>query len=124
MRHVLTGEIYAADLEPVQGSEQAGSRPVVVFQNPSLAHFTSTALCIPLTTNMKRLGLPGTCLVQRGGGGLHQDSVALAFQMRALDISRLPRRIGRVSSGTIRDLGEAVLNALGIDMETESSAKG
>ena len=124
MRHVHTGEIYAANLEPVRGSEQAGSRPIVVFQNPSLSRFTSTALCIPLTTNMKRLGLPGTCAIQRGEGGLPQDSVALAFQMRALDASRLAKRIGRVSAGTIRDLGEAVLNALGIDMGPESSANG
>jgi mRNA interferase MazF len=123
MKRVLTGEIYAADLEPVRGSEQAGGRPVVVFQNPSLAHFTSTALCIPLTSNMKRLGLPGNCAIQRGEGGLLQDSVALAFQMRALDVSRLAKHIGRVSSDTIRDLGEAVLNALGIDIAAEPPVK-
>jgi mRNA-degrading endonuclease toxin of MazEF toxin-antitoxin module len=47
MSKVLTGEVYNADLEPVQGSEQGKTRPVFVFQNPDLARFTSTALCIP-----------------------------------------------------------------------------
>ena len=91
MSNALTGEVYNANLEPVRGSEQGKLRPVVVFQNPDLARFTTTTLCIPLTSNLKRLGLPGTCLIKRGDGGLSRDSVALAFQLRALDASRLGR---------------------------------
>ena len=52
MSKVLTREIYNANLEPIQGSEQGKTRPIVVFQNPDLARFTSTALCIPLTSNL------------------------------------------------------------------------
>lgn len=117
MSKALTGEVYNADLEPVQGSEQGKTRPVVVFQNPDLARFTSTALCIPLTSNLKRLGLPGTCLIKQGDGGLTRDSVALAFQLRALDAVRLGPRIGRISSSTVEALADAVLNALGISIE-------
>ena len=117
MSKVLTGEVYNANLEPVRGSEQGKTRPIVIFQNPDLARFTSTALCIPLTSNLKRLGLPGTCLIKQGDGGLPQDSVALAFQLRALDASRLGPRIGRISSSTVETLADAVLNALGISVE-------
>lgn len=117
MSKALTGEVYNADLEPVQGSEQGKTRPVVVFQNPDLARFTSTALCIPLTSNLKRLGLPGTCLIKQGDGGLTRDSVALAFQLRALDAVRLGPRTGRISSSTVEALADAVLNALGISIE-------
>ena len=117
MSNTLTGEIYNANLEPARGSEQGKVRPVVVFQNPDLARFTATALCIPLTSNLKRLGLPGTCLIRQGDGGLLHDSVALAFQMRALDASRLGPRIGRISSATEETLADAVLNALGISVE-------
>ena len=117
MSKVLTGEVYNANLEPVRGSEQGKTRPIVIFQNPDLARFTSTALCIPLTSNLKRLGLPGTCLIKQGDGGLSQDSVALAFQLRALDASRLGPRIGRISSSTVETLADAVLNALGISVE-------
>jgi mRNA interferase MazF len=113
---VLTGEIYNANLEPVRGSEQGKVRPVVIFQNPDLARFTSTALCIPLTSNLKRLGMPGTCLIKHGTSGLSVDSVALAFQTRALDVSRLGRRIGRLSAPAVEDLADTLLNALGISV--------
>ncbi|MBI4248143.1 MAG: type II toxin-antitoxin system PemK/MazF family toxin [Elusimicrobia bacterium] len=117
MRRVKTGEVYFASLEPVSGSEQGRTRPVIIFQNPNLARFTSTAICIPLTTNTKRLGLPGTCLIHPGDGGLAQEGVALGFQLRALDVSRLGKCLGRVSAATIENLANAVLNALGIVIE-------
>jgi len=114
---VYSGEVYRARLEPVEGSEQGKTRPVVVLQNPDLGRFTSTAMCIPLTTNLNRLGLPGTCIIPKGEGGLDQESVALAFQMRALDGSRLGKRFGKVSTKTLEALADAALNALGIAVE-------
>jgi mRNA interferase MazF len=113
----ITGEVYSANLDPVRGHEQGKTRPIVIFQNPDLARFTATALCIPLTSSLKRLGLPGTCFIKQGDGGLSKDSVALAFQMRALDASRLGQRIGRLSPATVESLADAVLNALGISVE-------
>lgn len=117
MRRVRSGEVYRARLNPVEGSEQGKTRPVIVLQNPDLARFTSTALCIPLTTNTKRLGLPGTCLIPKGEAGLGEDGVALAFQMRALDVLRLGRRYGKVSTATLEAVADAALNALGVVVE-------
>jgi len=57
-----TGDIFLAELEPVRGSEQGMQRPVIAFQNPDLSRFTSTLICIPLTTTLSRVGLPGTCV--------------------------------------------------------------
>lgn len=54
MTKVYSDEVYRARLEPVEGSEQGKTRPVVVLQNPDLGRFTSTAMCIPLTTNLNR----------------------------------------------------------------------
>lgn len=109
-----TGEIYLADLEPVRGSEQGLKRPVLIFQNPDLSRFTSTRLAIPLTSNLARLGFPGTCSIRKGEGGLPQESVALAFQMRAVDRVRLGKLYGRVSAATLEAVADAVLNAVGI----------
>lgn len=77
-----TGEVWLADLDPVRGSEQAGRRTVVIFQNPVVAVFTSTFLAVPTTTNLARRGLTGTCFIPAGDGGLDADSIALAFQAR------------------------------------------
>lgn len=109
-----TGDVYRAQLDPVQGSEQGKKRPVIVFQNPNLTRFTTTLLCVPLTTNMKRLGLPGTCHIRQGEGGLSQEGVALAFQLRALDASRLEKRFGKLSAPAIESVADAILDAFGI----------
>jgi mRNA interferase MazF len=112
-----TGDVTLADLEPVRGAEQGRRRPVVVFQADRLRRFTRTLLCVPPTTNARRLGVPGTCFVRRGDGGLPEDSIALAFQIRALDESRLGRRLGTVAPDTVEALAGAVLAALGITLE-------
>ena len=93
---VSRGEIWLADLNPTQGSEQAGTRPVLIFQNNSISRFTSTFLTIPLTTNLRRASLPTGVFVAQGEGGLSKDSVALCHQLRVLDKLRLVRRLGAV----------------------------
>lgn len=117
-----TGEVYRARLDPVLGSEQGKKRPVIVFQNPNLSRFTTTFLCVPMTTNMKRLGLPGTCRVRRGEGGLSQEGVAIAFQLRALDASRLEKRYGKLSAPAIESVADAILDAFGVRFDSQPRA--
>lgn len=81
---VSRGEIWLADLNPTQGSEQSGTRPVLIFQNNSINRFTSTFITIPLTTNLRRAPLPTCLLVRQGEGGLVKDSVALCHQFESV----------------------------------------
>lgn len=106
-----------ADLEPVVGSEQGRRRPVVVLQNPDIAQFTSTVIIVPLTTNQRLLGRIGTCSILRGDGGLAEDSVALGFQLRAIDTRRLGRRIGALPQPVVEQVADVVLAALGIAID-------
>ena len=85
------GEIWLADLNPTRGSEQAGVRPVLIFQNDMVSRFTATVLTIPLTTNIRRAFLPTCTRISKGEGGLASDSVALCHQLRVLDTTRLRR---------------------------------
>jgi mRNA interferase MazF len=110
------GEVWLANLNPTQGSEQAGIRPVIVFQNDIVSQFSTTIVTIPLTTNQRRASLPICVLIRRGDGGLTQDSVALCFQMRVLDKIRLIRRLGQLNPQTINQLEEVVLVTLGYEL--------
>jgi mRNA interferase MazF len=94
---VTRGDIYIAHLDPIVGSEQAGSRPVVVVQNSVLNRVTRTVVVIPFTTNLQRAKLPTGLPVPAGAGGLEQASVALCHQIRVLDKSRLSKRIGTLA---------------------------
>jgi len=108
------GDVYLADLDPTRGAEQAGMRPVVVFQKDILNKFTRTIVVIPFTTNLKRAQLPSAVLVHKGDGGLREDSVALCHQIRVLDRSRLTTRLGSLSPATMEQI-ETVL-AFTLDM--------
>jgi mRNA interferase MazF len=47
------GEIWFADLNPVEGSEQAGFRPVLVISGNLLNTYAPVLICCPLTTKIK-----------------------------------------------------------------------
>ncbi|MEE8392079.1 MAG: type II toxin-antitoxin system PemK/MazF family toxin [Anaerolineae bacterium] len=111
MKH---GEIYLADLNPTRGSEQAGRRPVLVFQNDLISRFTRTVICIPFTTNLRQAQLPSCLLIQAGEGGLAQNSVLLCHQLRVLDQSRLVTRLGKVSDSILVEIERVVTFTLGI----------
>lgn len=111
---VKRGDIWLADLNPIRGSEQAGTRPVLVFQNDAINGFTTTVLAIPLTTNLRRAALPSCVQIAQGEGGLSSDSVALCHQLRVLDKSRLIHKIGTVGAKTIAEVEGCALFTLGI----------
>jgi mRNA interferase MazF len=111
---VKRGEIWLADLNPIQGSEQAGVRPVLIFQNDTISRFTTTVLAIPFTTNLRRASLPSCVRLSKNEGGLTNDSVALCHQLRALDQMRLRRKLGTVSQDTLSTIENCVLSTMGI----------
>lgn len=111
---VARGEVWFADLNPTRGSEQAGVRPVIVFQTDRLNEFTSTVLAIPLTTNLRRAALPSCLLIRQGEGGLASDSVALCHQMRVLDKARLQRRLGILNQPTLAAVESHMLFTMGV----------
>lgn len=108
------GEIYLANLDPTRGSEQAGRRPVLVFQHNLVNQFTRTVICIPFTTNLRRAQLPSCMLAPAGEGGLLRDSVALCHQMRVLDKSRLVVRLGQMSGEILAEIERVVAFTLGM----------
>ena len=83
------GEVWLANLNPTQGSEQAGIRPVLVVQNNAINSYTTTVIAIPLTTNLRRASLPSSVRIRQGEAGLSNDSVILCHQLRVIDMTRL-----------------------------------
>lgn len=106
-------EVWLADLNPTRGCEQAGVRPVIIFQNNLVSQFTTTVITIPLTTNLRRVYAPMCVLIPSGEGGLAQDSVALCYQMRVLDKTRLRSKLGELKPDTLTSLEGSVLLTLG-----------
>jgi mRNA interferase MazF len=108
------GEIWLADLNPTRGSEQAGTRPVLIFQHDIVSKYTTTILAIPLTTNLRRASLPSCVQISKGEGGLASDSVALCHQLRVLDKTRLLKNLGTVNEQTVSTIESCVMFTMGI----------
>jgi mRNA-degrading endonuclease toxin of MazEF toxin-antitoxin module len=93
--------------------EQTGRRPVVVWQSDALSRALQSVLVVPLTTNMLRANLAGTAIIRANEFGPPADSVALAFQMRAIPKRLLDSRIRALSSEELRELELATDEAIG-----------
>jgi len=118
---VTRGEIWWADLGPYRTQEQTGRRPVIVWQSDTLTRLLQSVLVVPLTTNLDRARLAGTALVAASEGGLVADSVALAFQMRAVPRKSLKALIRSLTSEELAELDLATDEALGrIELVTKS----
>jgi mRNA-degrading endonuclease toxin of MazEF toxin-antitoxin module len=105
------GELWWADLGAYRPREQTGRRPVVIWQSDTLTRVLQSILVVPLTTNHDRAKLAGTAMIGSSpSGGPPEDSVALAFQMRAIPKSALQAKIRDLLEG---ELALATDEALG-----------
>jgi mRNA interferase MazF len=107
------GEVYDARLEPVEGSEQGGTRPVIIVSRDAINAYSPVVLAIPCTTyKTGKQVYPTQVLIQSPDGGLTNDSVAMADQVRVLSKTRLLRLRGMLSDETMILLNQALLIAL------------
>ena len=107
------GEIYDADLDPTQGSEQAGTRPVIIVSRDAINTASSVVICVPCTTMRKdRRLFPSHALIRAPEGALSVDSVALCEQVRAVSRVRLRSLRGSLSPQTLERVDRALSIAL------------
>jgi mRNA interferase MazF len=110
------GEVYDARLDPVEGSEQRGARPVVVVSRDAINESSPIVSAAPCTTYREgRRIYPSQVLVKAPEGGLDADSVILGEQVRVLDKKRLLRRRGELPPATMARLNEALRIAFDLD---------
>jgi mRNA interferase MazF len=101
-----------ADLAPTVGSEQSGIRPVLVVQADRANAHSPHTIIIPFTSRIRQRLLPSHAFVPAGEGGLTQDSVALAEQIRAIDLARLIRRMGGLPAPRMNEVDKALRTIL------------
>lgn len=108
--------IFLAVLDPTQGSEQAGKRPVLVVSKEAVNQLLPVVNVVPLTSRKSaaRIIYPNEVLLAASQTSLKQDSIALCYQIRTLDKSRLERVLVE-----LRDLGlrQKILAALRFQLE-------
>jgi len=113
---IQRGEIYFVNLNPVQGREQAGQRPVLVL---SIDAINQLPLVVTVVVGTKGENVPRdyptNVRVASADSGLPMETVFLGFQIRSLDSSRFPATpAGRISGQVIEDVERAVRYCLGL----------
>ena len=94
---IAQGEVCWADLGEPVGSAPGYRRPVVVVQGDALNRSRiATAVCVPLTSNLKWADAPGNVLVKAAATGLDRDSVANVSQIVTIDKAMLTERVGKI----------------------------
>jgi mRNA interferase MazF len=107
------GDVFDARLDPVEGSEQAGTRPVIIVSRDAINASSPVVIVVPCTTyHQGDRVYPSQIVIPTPEGGLTADSIALAEQVRALAKSRLIRQSGALSPARMADLNRALLIAL------------
>jgi mRNA interferase MazF len=97
------GDVVWVEFPVGEGRAQAGRRPAVVLQNSSAA--LPTVLVVPLSTQLDALRFPGTMLVEPDTtNGLRHSSVALVFQLRAVDRRFIGSRAGALSAAKLTEV--------------------
>jgi mRNA interferase MazF len=99
---VKRGEVWKVRLPPADGHTQAGARPAVIVQKDAHIAVLPTVLIVPLTGNLAAGRFAGTTtLPPDPQNGLTIPSVALVFQLRALDKRDFLQRLGALDSASL-----------------------
>ena len=93
MARILRGDVVWADLDPTQGSEQAGRRPVLVMSEDVFNARSGTVIAVAITSQEPRAGFPLT--LELMSPKMPKRSWVKISQVRTLSILRIGKRIGR-----------------------------
>lgn len=109
--------IYRADLNPVRGSEQAGTRPVLVVSRESLNRSLTVVVVCPLTSLKAGRRIYSTEVLIAGGiAGTACDSLVMTHQFRTIAKERLGTKLGHLDDPVLRKaVGSALLLYLDLD---------
>jgi len=111
---IRRGEIYFVDLNPVQGREQAGRRPVLVLSADAINRLPLVVTVVVGTKgdNVPR-DYPTNVRVPAAESGLPMENVFLCFQLRSLDPNRfLGPPAGKLSGPMLEQVEATVRRCL------------
>lgn len=114
-RTIKRGDIYYADLNPVIGSEQGGTRPVLVISNDIGNKHSPTVIIAAITSRVLTKKKLPTHFYLGGVEGLPENSIILFEQLRTIDKKRLKEYIGIIDRQQILAADKSLLVSLGLD---------
>jgi mRNA interferase MazF len=102
-------EIWIADLNPQIGTEAGKTRPVLIVQTNLLNKIDhpSTIVC-PITTNVQPDADILRVHLKKGMANLHENCDIMIDQIRAIDNTRLIKKVGKLPVDLIKKIKENI----------------
>jgi len=98
-----------ARLDPAEGSEQGGTRPVVVISRDAINRSSPVVVVAAITDAANKTKVyPSHVKVAAGVGGLTIDSIVICEQIRAISKTRLKRFLGKFDGVTLANIESAL----------------
>lgn len=111
---IKRGDIYYAELNPVIGSEQGGTRPVLIISNDIGNKHSPTVIIAPITSRVHTKAKIPTHALIKDFDGLDKNSIILFEQIRTIDKQRLREYLGTLDRRFIHCADKALAISIGL----------
>lgn len=118
-RMIRRGDIFYAELNPVIGSEQGGTRPVLVISNNTGNRHSPTVIVAAITSRVHTKAKLPTHTEVRDFEGLDKDSVVLLEQIRTIDKQRLKQYMGLMPDNIMARVDKALAISISLNNRPE-----
>jgi len=108
------GQVVRMRLDPVEGSEQAGERPVLVISPTFLNERAPVILVAAITSQKTERIYPTEVLIDPPEGGLPRRSKVLLLHLRSVSKTRIIGHYGAVSEATMQRVAQAIQIVTGL----------
>ena len=119
-RIIKRGDIYYAELNPVIGSEQGGTRPVLIISNDIGNRYSPTVIIAAITGKTHTKAKLPTHTEVKNIEGLDRDSIVLLEQIRTVDKKRLEQYMGMMPAEAMARVDKALAISIGIPQRNPS----
>lgn len=122
-RTIKRGDIFYADLNPVVGSEQGGSRPVLIISNDIGNRHSPTVIVAAITSRIHTKAKLPTHTAVGNFKGLDKDSIILLEQIRTIDKQRLREYLGTLDRRFLDSADKALAISIGLKIAAPQAKK-
>lgn len=114
MKSVARGEVCLVQFDPTVGSEIRKTRPALIIQNDVANRYSPITIVAAISSKFDDKLYPTEVLIRSGEAGLKHDSVILFDQIRTIDKVRVVKKLGKVSSLTLKRADIALKISVGL----------
>ncbi len=105
------GDILLVSLPGSDRREETGNRPAIAVQTDVAA--SPMLMVVPVTSTLRALRFPFTVRIEASASnGLTLPSVAMVFQLRAIDRRRVIRKLGQLEASDLAQIDTEIWRML------------